>query len=113
MEDFWKGLIMTAQGVSALFSLLMIFVKPFRSWLLGVKDRRKQDEKKEQARDEASRCSLRNIITGFYYSKYKLCEIHQYEYENIEKIYHAYKTMGGNSFIDKIWVEIQEWTILP
>ena len=101
-----------AKGLTALFSICAILIKPIRNWLLGIQDRKKEQEEKDSARDEATKCSLRNIITNFYYSKHKVCEIHQYEYENIEKIYHAYKTMGGNSFIDKLWEEIKDWTVI-
>ena len=91
----------------------MICVKPFRSWFLNIQDRKNTEAEKDANRDEAHRCSLRNIITEFYYSHRNICEIHQYEYENIEKVYKAYKAMGGNSFIDKIWKEIQDWTVIP
>jgi hypothetical protein len=102
-----------AQGVTVVITLLMICVKPFRTWILNLQDRKRADEKQDENRDEALRCSLRNIITQFYYSRRHECELHQYEYENIEKAYNAYKKMGGNSFVDRLWEEIQEWTIVP
>ena len=39
--------------------------------------------------------------------------IHQYAFENFVKLYEAYKALKGNSFIDKIYEEIKEWTIIP
>ena len=113
MELFFDALFKAAQGFLAIVSLMLICVKPFRAWLLNVQDRKKQEASKEENRDEALRCSLRNIITQFYYSHCHNCEIHQYEYENIAKVYATYKKMGGNSFVDKIWEEIKEWSIIP
>lgn len=113
MLDFFDALFRVVQGITGLVTLLIIFVKPFRLWIFNVKSRKKAEEKKDNERDEALRCTLRNIITQFYYSHRTVCELHQYEYENIAKIYKAYKDMGGNSFIYKLWEEIQEWTIIP
>ena len=36
----------------------------------------------------------------------------QYEYENLHKIYVQYKAIDGNSFIDKIWGEMEKWEIV-
>lgn len=35
----------------------------------------------------------------------------EYEYENLERLYKQYKKLGGNSFVDKVWNEVQEWKI--
>lgn len=113
METIIDTIIKIAQGLLTLLSLLLLFIKPFRSWFLNLQDRKRQEATKDESRDEALRCSLRNIITQFYYSHYSICEIHQYEYENIERVYAAYKRMGGNSFVDKLWEEIQEWSVIP
>lgn len=112
MNTFFDVLFKTAQGVTTIITLLLLCIKPFRSWFLNLQDRRKKEEKKENNRDEAMKCSLRNIITQFYYSHNQTKTMKQYEFENIDRIYLAYKRMDGNSFVDKIWEEIQEWTIV-
>ena len=38
-------------------------------------------------------------------------KIRQYEYENFVFSYKAYKALGGNSFIDKIYKEVQTWEV--
>ena len=38
--------------------------------------------------------------------------IRQYEYENFVLLYGAYKALKGNSFIDKIYKEVQEWEVI-
>ena len=99
MLDFFDALFKVVQGITGLVTLLIVFVKPFRLWIFNAKSRK------------ALRCTLRNIITQFYYSHRTVCELHQYEYENITKIYKAYKDMGGNSFIDKLWEEeAEKWS---
>lgn len=39
-------------------------------------------------------------------------KLRQYEYENFVMLYEAYKALGGNSFIDKIYEEVHSWEII-
>jgi hypothetical protein len=112
MGVFWDVLIKVAQGVTTIITLLLLCIKPFRTWFLNLQNRKKEEDERENNRDEASRCSLRNIMTQFYYLHNQEKQINQYEYENMAKVYAAYKHMGGNSFVDKIWEEMQGWTIV-
>lgn len=59
-----------------------------------------------------TKCQLRSEMLRIYYKNREKQEIHQYEYENFALLYEAYKCLKGNSFIDKIWSEIQEWKII-
>ena len=46
---------------------------------------------------------------------YKHCEsqtIRQYELEDFIYLYRGYKALGGNSFIDRIESEIDEWEVM-
>lgn len=113
MSVFWDILIKVAQGVTTIITLLLLCIKPFRTWFLNLQNKKKSEDERDKNRDEAMRCSLRNIVTQFYYLNNQERRIHQYEYENIERVYAAYKRMGGNSFIDKLWGEIQGWEIIP
>lgn len=47
-----------------------------------------------------------------YYKNLNKQEIRQFEYENFLYMYAAYKALGGNSFIDKIKIEVDTWTVL-
>lgn len=60
----------------------------------------------------ASRCQLRSEMLKIYYRNCETETIHQYEYENFSMLHSAYKALRGNSFIDKIWKEIQGWEIV-
>lgn len=60
----------------------------------------------------AQRCQLRSEMLRIYYHNYKVGEIRQYEYENFVMLYNAYKALKGNSFIDKIYKELQTWTVI-
>ena len=57
-------------------------------------------------------CQLRSEMLRIYYHNREYEEIRQYEYENFVLLYEAYKTLKGNSFIDKIYKEIQSWDIV-
>lgn len=61
---------------------------------------------------DGQRCQLRSEMLKIYYRNCEAETIHQYEYENFSMLYAAYKALKGNSFIDKIWKEIQNWEIV-
>ena len=58
-----------------------------------------------------TKCQLRSEILRIYYHNHQSGTIRQYENENFIKLYEAYKALGGNSFIDKIYKEIQTWEV--
>ena len=58
------------------------------------------------------RCQLRSEMLRIYYHNHEKGEIRQYEYENFVLLYEAYKALRGNSFIDKIYKEVQSWEIV-
>ena len=59
-----------------------------------------------------SKCPLRSEMLRIYYHNREKRTIRQYEYENFVYLYEAYKALKGNSFIDKIYKEIQEWEVI-
>lgn len=58
------------------------------------------------------KCQLRNEMLQIYYHNKDTGKIRQYEYENFVYLYEAYKALKGNSFIDKIYKEVQRWEIV-
>lgn len=58
------------------------------------------------------KCQLRSDMLHIYYHNRDSATIRQYEYENFVMLYEAYKALKGNSFIDKIYKEVQSWKIL-
>lgn len=58
------------------------------------------------------KCQLRNDMLRIYYRNRETGEIRQYEYENFVFLYEAYKALKGNSFIDKIYKEVQTWEVV-
>lgn len=93
------------------FTVLTIVCAPFRKWLLNSKKEKQKREDEAENQRETDRCLLRDRITAVYFKHYHDCEMRQYEYENVERLYRQYKKLGGNSFVDKIWNEMQEWII--
>ena len=61
---------------------------------------------------EGQKSLLRSDMLQIYYRNRESGEIHQYEYENFVYLYEAYKALKGNSFIDKIYKEVQSWEIV-
>ena len=59
-----------------------------------------------------TKCQLRSETLRIYYHNREKRIIRQYEYENFVYLYEAYKALKGNSFIDKIYKEVQEWEVI-
>lgn len=59
-----------------------------------------------------TRCQLRSDMLRIYYRHRESETIRQYEYENFVMLYEAYKALKGNSFIDKIYTEVQKWEVI-
>ena len=57
-------------------------------------------------------CLLRSEMLNIYYHNRERKMIRQYEYENFLALYAAYKAQHGNSFIDKIKKEVDEWEVV-
>lgn len=54
---------------------------------------------------------LRSDMLHIYYRHKDTAKIRQYEYENFVMLYEAYKALGGNSFMDKIYKEVQRFEV--
>lgn len=61
---------------------------------------------------DGMKCQLRSDMLRIYYHNHEKNAIRQYEYENFVYCYEAYKALKGNSFIDKIYKEVQSWEIV-
>lgn len=61
---------------------------------------------------DGTKCQLRSEMLRIYYRHREEGKIRQYEYENFVMLYEAYKALKGNSFIDKIYKEVQEWEVV-
>lgn len=58
------------------------------------------------------KCLLRSDMLTIYYHNREKRVIRQYEYENFILLYEAYKALKGNSFIDRIKKEVDEWEVV-
>lgn len=58
------------------------------------------------------KCLLRSEMLRTYYHNKDREKIRQYEKENFEYLYKAYKALKGNSFIDDIRVEVRTWEVI-
>lgn len=61
---------------------------------------------------DGMRCQLRSEMLRIYYHNRESQVIRQHEYENFVYLYNAYKALKGNSFIDKIYKEVQSWEVI-
>lgn len=59
-----------------------------------------------------TKCQPRSEMLRIYYRHNDHNRIRQYEYENFVMLYEAYKALKGNSFIDKIYKEVQTWEVV-
>ena len=58
------------------------------------------------------KCQLRSDMLHIYYGNKDTKTIRQYELENFVYLYKAYKSLKGNSFIDKIYKEVMAWEVI-
>lgn len=61
---------------------------------------------------DGAKCQLRSDMLRTYYRHRETETIRQYEFENFVLSYEAYKALGGNSFIEHIWAEVNGWEVL-
>ena len=61
---------------------------------------------------EGQKCQLRNDMLRIYYRNCESKILRQYEYENFVFLYRAYKSLKGNSFIDKIYEEVKTFKVI-
>lgn len=96
-----KTIASYAGDISCIVAMFLMIVRPIREKIFG-------DTKVK----EGYKCLLRSEIVRIYYRHLDHKQLHQYEYENLCYCYRAYKELGGNSFVDHIFAEMQEWQII-
>ena len=94
-------LIQGAKDICAVAACAALLIRPVRERLLGT-----------DALREGQRCLLRAEIVRIYYRHLADKQLREYEFKNMEQCYAAYKVLKGNSFIDRIHAEMQEWDII-
>lgn len=90
-----------ASAISGIFAAAVLLVKPLRDKIIGVGQVR-----------EGQKCLLRQQMLNTYYRHQTEQQMRQYEYENFQMSYKAYKALKGNSFVDKIHDEIEDWKVV-
>ena len=86
--------------ITIILGALALLIKPVRHKLLGL-----------DKLTDALKCQLRHDMLHTYYRHREGRTIRQYELEDFLYLYRGYKALGGNSFIDKIKSEIDEWEV--
>ena len=87
-------------SVSAVITASVLIIRPLRDKVLGMK-----------AIVSGVKCLLRADMLHTYYKHRETNTIRQYERENFDAEYNAYKALRGNNFIDSIYTEVQKWEV--
>ena len=95
------GILQMAKDICSLATCAALLVRPLREWIMGTKDIR-----------EGQRCLLRAEIVRIYYRHHDDRKLREYEFKNMKQCYDAYKALGGNSFVDRLYEEMREWDII-
>lgn len=90
-----------AKDICSIATCAALVIRPIREWIMGTKEIR-----------EGQRCLLRAEIVRIYYRHLDDRQLKEYEYKNMENCYEAYKALKGNSFVDRLHREMQEWDIV-
>lgn len=94
-------IVQWAKDICSIATCAALVIKPVREWLMGTKALR-----------EGQRCLLRSETVRTYYRHHDDEKLREYEYKNMDQCYKAYKALGGNSFVDHIYAEMQKWEII-
>ncbi len=97
----FSEIVTTASGIVCLLTLLSLLIKPVREWLMGAKEQK-----------DGIRCLLRAEIVRLYYKHQDSESLQEYEWAMLDACYQAYRRLGGNSFIVKLYEEMKKWTIV-
>ena len=95
------GILQVAKDICSLATCAALLVRPLRERIMGTKDIR-----------EGQRCLLRAEIVRIYYRHHDDRKLREYEFKNMKQCYDAYKALGGNSFVDRLYEEMREWDII-
>ena len=90
-----------AGGVCSIIAAVTLCVKPIRDKVFGLCET-----------VNGLKCLLRADMLHIYYKNRENGSLRQYERENFAAEYKAYKALGGNSFIDDIFMEVKKWETL-
>ena len=96
-------LLVAAEVVGALTALITfaaLLIRPLRRRIFT-----------DKAARAGHKCLLRDAILRIYYHGQATESLRQYEAQNLELMYQAYKGLGGNSFVDRIYHEMQDWSV--
>ena len=97
----FETIVQWAKDICSIATCAALLIRPVREWLLGT-----------EALREGQRCLLRSEIVRIYYRHQPDKQLREYEFKNMEQCYTAYKVLKGNSFIDHIHAEMEEWEII-
>lgn len=101
MNDVFAKIAAICSEITVIAAVVALVIKPIRNKLLGL-----------DKLTDAIKCQLRHDMLHTYYKHRESQTIRQYELEDFIYLYRGYKALGGNSFIDRIKSEIDEWEVV-
>lgn len=101
MLEFFSRAAPICSELTVILTALAMLIRPIRNKLLGL-----------DKLADALKCELRHDMLHTYYRHREDHTIRQYELEDFLYLYRGYKALGGNSFIDRIKNEINEWEVV-
>lgn len=98
--EHFNTVVGVVAGLMTIIGAIVYFALAYKKLNKGIKDVQ-----------EGVKCMLRGAMLGTYYKHNDEDAITQYEYQNFELQYSAYKALGGNSFIEKVHEDVTKWEI--
>lgn len=99
--EFLRNAAAICSEITVIAGAIALMIKPIREKLLGT-----------SLTKEGLKCLLRAEMLHTYYTHKNERQIRQYDFENFIACYNAYKQLGGNSFVDHIRSELDEWEVI-
>jgi hypothetical protein len=122
MQIITEWIIPFMSGFILLATFLTVVIKPLRvgfiNWLRKKTGSNESETQLKEVKDTvdklvgANRSMLRNAITAIYYRYLDSESLPAYEKENLVELYTSYSELKGNHYIEQIFKDMMEWTVI-
>ena len=104
--EVFKAIGAVASTVVSVAAAGALLIKPIRERIFA-------GTKAAEAEREGIKCLLRDAVLAIYFEGRDTKTMDEFVFESLVLKYKAYKALGGNSFIDKLYKEMTEtWEIV-
>lgn len=103
---------MGVEQITALAAGIATVIGAVAAGITKVTQAFKESKQNKQYDREFKKSVLRAEILNIYYDCRETKTIPFYQYELVKNLFETYKSLGGNSFVEEAYMEIEEFEVL-